>query len=72
MFEDKPKVTLRKDQLKEAVLETYNRHLKRACGNKATAMDMTYHNLKHMGYDEADWEFMENMMMAMKEEINGK
>lgn len=61
------------NQIKEAVLYAYNRHLKRAVGNKVTAHDMTYHFLKHMGYDEVDWERIQQILITMKEGLeNGK
>lgn len=66
-----PYLPLTHDQLKAAVLEAYNRHLKRSAGNKLSALEMTFHNLKHMGYNEADWEGMVKIMVVMKEGIDG-
>lgn len=64
---DRPAFT--EDQFKEVILDAYARHLKRACGDYAQALDMTYYFLKHMKYAEEEWVFMQKIMAIMKEEL---
>lgn len=70
MDQDNTKVSLTQDSVNKVILDAYNRHLKRANGNKLTAWDMTYHFLKHMGYDDPDWERIDKTMAVMKEAIH--
>lgn len=70
MIKDKPKPSLTEDKLKEVILEAHDRHLKRVCGHELQAWDMTYHFLKHMGYNDAEWEIIEKIMMGMKGDID--
>lgn len=66
MTQDNTMPPKNQESLTKAILEAYNRHLKRVGGNKVAALDMTIHNLKHMGYGDEEWDFIQKVLEGIK------